>query len=210
MKVLIVGVGRSGTSSLSNGFKEQGYLKIGEPYNYGLWVNKQWKYPLDELNSTSNIIVKTLVPQIPKTWDKNWYEFIHDFKSNFDKIIFLDRMDTDEHLLSFMNLYYKTYVKKLSDAHTNWKEEDISTDFKSGYLTGGGKTRLIEEKRQLHNLIEMLSESIVWYEDLYGRDRNKSLEIIQSWKIQGLDCKKLNEFLHPRYKQKQISKKVLI
>ena len=37
MKVLIVGLSRSGTTSLQNSFVDQGYTKDGEPYNYRLW-----------------------------------------------------------------------------------------------------------------------------------------------------------------------------
>ena len=37
MKVLIVGVGRCGTTSLMNSFTSQNYFKISEPYNKNIW-----------------------------------------------------------------------------------------------------------------------------------------------------------------------------
>ena len=42
MKVLIIGIPRSGTTSLLNSFENQGYVKISEPYNYN--IKKSIKY----------------------------------------------------------------------------------------------------------------------------------------------------------------------
>ena len=46
MKIQIIGVPRSGTSSLLRGISEQGYIRIGEPFNYALRVNDKIQYPI--------------------------------------------------------------------------------------------------------------------------------------------------------------------
>ena len=70
---------------------------------------------------------------------------------------------------------------------------------------------LREEKNIIREVSEKLNIEISFYEDLYGTDRNKSLEIIKSWDIPGLDNEKLNEYLHPRKKlRKEIGNKNLI
>ena len=54
-----------------------------------------------------------------------------------------------------------------------------------------------------------LSIPMIYYEDLYGDDRNKSLEIIKSWKLD-IDNGKLNEILNPKFRYRQLKNKDII
>ena len=47
-----------------------------------------------------------------------------------------------------------------------------------------------------------LSIPIIYYEDLYGSDRNKSLKILKTLDLD-LDVSSLNEKLHPKFKYRQ-------
>ena len=44
MKILIIGIGRSGTTSLLNGIAKQGYTKIYEPYGAPKITRKNLHY----------------------------------------------------------------------------------------------------------------------------------------------------------------------
>ena len=63
------------------------------------------------------------------------------------------------------------------------------------------------------NKIKQISKEfkldITYYEDLFGKDRNKSLEIIKSFNLD-LDSEKLNEYLNPKYKYFQKNPKSLL
>ena len=204
MKILIVGVQRTGTGSLSNSFKKHGYKLLGEPFNE---LNGPKKYPLIELKQQKNIVVKTIVSQIPKEYSNdNWEEFILEFIKEFDKIIWLDRKDTEDHFLSKCHLIWRTIYK--SNPH-GWLQRyhisDIPIDFIQNYEHIGGKHQLIQHKEMLNNVVTKFNFNITWYEDLYGEDRNKSLEIIKSWNIPNLNYDELNKQLHPsnRLRQKE-------
>ena len=128
MKILIIGLPRAGTTSLLRGIGKQNYFEKGEPYNYNMGRSKlENKYPLKEVSEYENIIVKTLVYQIPKEKYKNnengfvcrkvggvlltvptqktAIDFATEFCSHFDRVILLDRLIWESHLESYINLF---------------------------------------------------------------------------------------------------------
>lgn len=197
MKILIIGIGRSGTSSLIHGISKQNYFEISEPYNSALIKQK---YPLRDLERHSDIVVKTLSHQKPRKYHGSWYNFILEFSKNFDKIIMLDRLDFDEHYESMINLWWQ--VKNNQDIMAPWSSEEIPELFRTGYELGGGKMRLHAEKTDFNQLAEKLKCKITWYEELYGNDRQKSLHIIKEWKL-NINEHLLNDYLNPKYKIKK-------
>jgi len=73
LKVLILGISRSGTTSLLNGFKHQKYVTVAEPFNPSIYLNRD--YPLVELLDNNNICVKSLCNQIPNNLDISFDDF---------------------------------------------------------------------------------------------------------------------------------------
>ena len=64
------------------------------------------------------------------------------------------------------------------------------------------------KKSEILLVSKKLDIDITWYEDLYGEDRNKSLEIIKSWNLD-INEELLNEDLHPRNKYLIKNKSIL-
>lgn len=139
--VLIIGVQRTGTTSLLQSFKKS-KKTILEPFNYfelPKGIVRKNKYPSDFLEK--NIVVKTLNYQTPKESDLNEFEFYIEFSQYFDIIILLDRKNFNEHFLSIVNLQSKirdkikynqnnnlyTFQHQPQFAHNKpWIEEDLT------------------------------------------------------------------------------------
>jgi hypothetical protein len=205
VKILIIGIARSGTTSLLRGISSQGFYDIGEPYNK--WVRSELAYPLEELDKHDNIVVKHIALQKPKNYKGTWIEFLIEFSKSFDRIIFLDRSDFEEHYESTLNLWYKSHIQKQS-VMSKWSSEDIPDLFRVGFASGGGRHALQKEKDEFKEVVKTLNGNITFYEDLYGNDRDKSLEIISSWNLP-LKNSELCLYLNPKYKLKKDSKKLL-
>ena len=200
MRILILGLPRSGTTSLIRGIKDQGYHAIIEPFNGGLQNAVEREYPLKDLLDYDKVVVKNTTYQKPSSWTKDWHEFNLEFMPLFDKFIFLDRRDFEKHFDSIVHLWYRVVTK--STTMQGWSDEDIPKDFRNGYVVGGGADKLHKEKESLRELLSKIghSDNITYYEDLYGSDRDKSLEIIKGWNLTDIDSNRLNEFLHPSRK----------
>lgn len=211
MKILIIGVGRSGTTSLLNGIAKQEYTKIHEPYN----KNNNKKFTL----SNDNIVLKTIFGQVPKNYEKElevfyqqetiWKEFIKELIPKFDKIIWLDRKNMTEHCESFINLHYKESLKPPISVFNKWKIEEIPKSFNTDTYNKRIYNTLKNVKKLFKELVDELNYKITWYEDLYGEDRIKSLETINKWNLE-LNQFDLNEYLTPSNKYRQYNKSSLI
>ena len=205
MKTLIVGVPRSGTTSLLRGMKKVSNCDIlSEPHN---WRHKNHQHTLKDMKiDINNVCVKTLVYQCPRTYIGSSLEYIFNFTKEFNNIILLDRIDYKEHLDSMANLVYRLHRDE--SVMKRWKSSDIPNDWKNEFIDELDKS-LTEYKEELIELSNRLNIQPTWYEELYGSDRNKSLKIIEKWGID-IDSNALNEYLNPRYKLKVLSKKSVI
>jgi len=210
MRVLILGLPRSGTTSLIKGIKAEGYHDIIEPFNGGLQNAVEREYPLRDLFDYKNVVVKNTTYQKPQSWKSDWHSFSIEFMENFDKMIFLDRREFEVHFNSTVNLWYRVLNK--GTTMQPWIDEDIPKDFRNGYVIGGGVEKLHKAKESLRDLLVKVGhkDNIVYYEDLYGQDRNKSLEIIKSWELDNINPDSLNEFLHPSKKLYRGEKRQLL
>ena len=205
MKILIIGIARSGTTSLLKGIESQGFHGISEPYNE--WIREELSYPLQELDNYTNIVIKSNSNQKPKEYKGSWIDFILEFSKSFDKLIFLDRYDFSEHYESIVNLWYKSHVKKES-VMTEWVSEDIPNLFRVGFESGGGRFRLQKEKEELKQLATKLDSDITYYEDLYSNDRSRANQIITDLKLE-VDDLELSNYIDPKYKLKKTKKNLL-
>ena len=215
MKILILGISRSGTTSLRRGIQSQGYHTIGEPFKSNTheslvyeFITGDRTYPLPELSEHKNICIKILCDQVPKNIDLSFDDFIKLFVKDFDKIILLDRKNDIEHEESFIHLHWR--MARNEKVHQSWTSDLIPETFKKQHYDEFRHTHLHLQKEQLKKVSNFTSTDITWYEDLYGTDRNKSLEIINNWNIENLDSTKLNEYLHPKNKLKKSGKKSII
>ena len=204
MKLLILSPPRTGTSNLLYKIAEQGFEKISEPYNIFLHKNR-YKWPLRWNSYKTHIVVKHLIfsdnsnyQQVPNI-DTEFS--ISLFAKEFDKIILLDRKDYKSHLESFINLHYRTRY----DSHIKYKYEDIPAEYISNFLENNNQLHLIEGKELCKKLSIILNTPITWYEELYGDNRERSLEIIKEWDISNIDCNLLNKKLNPMFRYRQFS-----
>lgn len=202
MKILIIGIARSGTTSLLNGISKQGYTKIYEPY---FDKNNNKKFTL----SNDNIVVKTIFGQLPKNYKKEWKEFIKELIPKFDKIIWLDRKNMIEHCESFINLHYRSSLEPPTSVSKKWKMSEIPKSFNTDDYNKKITKALQAEKQTFKELVDELNYKITWYEDLYNKDRIHSFETINKWNLE-LDSFDLNEYLTPSKKYRQNNESYLI
>ena len=152
MRVLILGLPRSGTTSLIKGIKAEGYHDIIEPFNGGLQNAVEREYPLRDLFDYKNVVVKNTTYQKPQSWKSDWHSFSIEFMENFDKMIFLDRREFEVHFNSTVNLWYRVLNK--GTTMQPWIDEDIPKDFRNGYVIGGGVEKLHKAKESLRDLLK--------------------------------------------------------
>ena len=131
---------------------------------------------------------------------KNLLEFQLDFAKEFDYIILLDRKNLEEHKESFLHLYYR--IDTLQPTMQKWTMDSIPKKYKEEFEIDNRYYDLELQKEQIKKLSELLNIPITYYEDLYGNDRNKSFDIINSWNIP-INVDKLNKDLDPMHKLRQ-------
>ena len=206
MKVLILGISRSGTNSLRNAFYNQGYHTIGEPFNQGLKDDRDYLYPLKDFNIQEKVCVKCLCNQVPINIKENGLDFNKNFIKDFDSVIFLDRKDINEHKESFLHLEWRILNKQ--PVNQKWTSRVIPDWFRSDFEKNDMYNNLFNQKEELKELSIITNIPITYYEDLYGLDRKKSLEIIKSWGI-NLDFDKFNKDLDPKHKLRQYRESII-
>ena len=92
---------------------------------------------------------------------------------------------------------------------SRWKMEDIPQNIIYDLNNSDVKKDFDLQNKMFCNLTDNLNQTVTWYEDLYGEDRNKSLDIIKSWNL-NIDANKMNQDLHPSKKLRQFGKKSVI
>ena len=210
--ILILGVNRSGTTSLAINLGKQIGSYIIEPWNKRKHINN---YPISSVADKYNTVLKSIVNQKPKQCKEDFFHFLVELVEYFgiDNTIFITRQNLDEHILSYTNLMYGEYkfnehLKKtgiedfsfFSNMFKNWKISDLPKSYLYNQELQD-KYRFLISKRN-HLLLKLSShfgKKIIWYEDLYGKDRKLSLDIIKSWKFD-INCNLLNEQLDPKFK----------
>jgi hypothetical protein len=213
MKVLILGLPRSGTTSLIRGIKDQGYTAIIEPFNDGLQNATEREYPLKDFHKHKNLVVKNTTYQKPRSFteqNRSWKDFNMEFMPLFDKFIFLDRRIYSDHFKSIVNLWYR--VTEDETTMQAWSDEDVPKEFTNGFIAGGGAGKIHKEKEDFRALLSKFGfgNNITYYEDLYGSDREKSLSVIESWGLKDIDSVRLNQYLHPSKKLYRGTKKAVV
>ena len=194
MKILIISPPRCGSTSLLNCICDvSGYNTINEPY----YIEKtEQVYPLE---IPTNSVVKMLSNQVPTQFgtSDDFIKYILSIKSDYDRIILLNRRNKKQHLESWANWVVR--YKRNDDTHMIWYADDIKKE-----LTNVSYDRDLKyHVNRIYDIFNILSIPITFYEDLFGDDRQLSLNIIKQWDL-GIDVLQLNELLNPRNKYRQV------
>ena len=201
MKILIVCPPRCGSTSLLNNLCElTNSERIAEPYTNPkeLLTRKQNEYPL---NLNGNYIVKMVSNQVPESYREDFESFITLVYKEYSKVILLSRRNLQEHFESYINLRLRLNKK---DVHDSWYIDDIKPFYNRFD---------IENFKLKTTVIDIISKKlkipIIYYEDLYGKDRKKSLKIIESLNL-NIDNSKLNDKLNPIFRYRQFTKRPIL
>jgi len=206
-KVLIIGVGRSGTTTLIKALGTLLNLKqCGEPWNRQ--VRKGVDIPEKDVISNYGI-VKTLIGHMPlnyaaggskkEYWD-NCVSFYRNFVPNYDKVILLSRKERKGIALSAAHQFSRPFPdREWHQPYTALPEGELT-------LNMGHANRACDAIEKLSKLINV---PMTWYEDLYSGDHTKILESIEKWGI-GVTVKDLYQFVDPKYRLRREVKKTLL
>lgn len=196
MKILILGIYRSGTTSLQYGIAEQGYTPIFEPYNENRKHRKRYTYPMLELQDNSNIVVKCLTDQVPTP--QSSVDFYTNFAKQFDNVILLSRLNREELFISF--LYEQYHRLNNLDCHKKYKAD---LDFIYSYFSEDFINKSIEHTDIQYSIIEKVSANlsipITYYENLYNSNNKQGLETLAGLELK-LDIHKLANYLNTNKK----------
>lgn len=210
-KVLIIGTGRSGTSTLLRTLSTLLRLKkCGEPWNRVIQGGKD----IPEKDVISNYgIVKTLIGHMPLSYDagknreknreeywNNCVNFYRTFVLNYDKVILLSRKQRKDIALSVAHQSLRP--KKYQE----WHKPYFALPESKLTLNMGHINRICDSIEKLSKLINV---PITWYEDLYSGDHNKILESIEKWNID-ISVEEIYKFVDPKNRYRKTDPKVII
>ena len=220
--VLILGVNRSGTTSLCLNLAKQIGKSIIEPWGH---LENIDSYPIPKLCSDHNTVLKSITHQKPRSYVKDVYYFLLELIDFFgiNNTILISRKNFYDQVFSYSNLMYsgyefRKYLKEtgkknyslIKNPLRNWSEKDLPEWYINDEKIQYTLHKHIDRRRELlFKLSSELNKEIVWYEDLYGEDRNLSLSIINSWNL-NIDNKKLNEDLNPKFRYRKTNKSRLL
>jgi len=160
MKILIISLPRTGSNFLMKKYSTEYNLEmIGEPFNP---INNKTNI---DLENSDNIVVKTIINQIPNN-EINPIDFYNNFSKKFDKTILLSRKDKKQcaESLAFLNYNEKNGFKYNDEYTWHW-------------------TPNIEESKKfikncddlLSNLSNILKIDIIYYEDIFDLNSQNRL-----------------------------------
>ena len=208
MKVLIVGVARTGSSSLLDAFGNLGFPTLSEPYNI-LFRDTIVTSPLSLY--PDKLCLKSLIDQLPIYGKVSSEEFYTSFAEKFDHTILLDRKNYWEHWVSFVNLVNKNKLKLKHGMsswpqHEKWHEDELTEEVFLSVESDGWKENFIAQKEALGKLAFKLNKEITYYEDLFNPVMKISEETIEKWGL-SIDTRVLARYLQRTNKYKQLKQK---
>lgn len=156
MKILIIALPRTGSTSLLDRYAKEYNLKvIFEPYN----GNDIWTYSSD----LENIVMKTLIHQIPDGYSDSISAYV-ELSKEFDKVILLSRKDLDECAESWAYLRHFNNKNFNSAMQYVWKNvPDLEKH----------KNNIINWNQELIKIGEILNIGVTYYEDIFDVESNE-------------------------------------
>lgn len=193
MKILIIGAPRSGTTSLRKGIGKQGFKQYQEP-----WNEVSNDHPDYKVIPEGKIVYKTISRQVPKYLDLTPIDFYLELVKSFDRVILLNRLNVEEHLISIKNLYYRSSIKK--SKQVKWSEKEIPSSF--NWSREETLESIILHTEVLDTISAKTGIPVTYYENLYSVDRDVARKEIEKLDLD-LSVEKLLKSLDPKYKYKQ-------
>jgi len=195
-KILIITIGRTGSTNLSKGLAANLNLKLfDEPFNPSL--NKySHDFNLKKLKTKKSLIVKHIWFHTPVEY--NYKNFLQEFITYFDKIFMLVRSNIKEHYESLVNLKYRTNTKV--NVFEKYNYNDIPSKFKEDYKNILTIEKLSSYVEYLHNFSIDNNIPILYYEKLYSEDIHSNVDYIRKF-IPEIS-ENINTYLNPVNRQR--------
>ena len=190
MKILLIGHGRCGSSSLHYALADVLNLeKIIEPFNIDLWQNNYKKEPPYKFDDKvkDNTIFKCI------TWHTH-NNILVELSKQFDRVILIARKNIRETMES-------AYYAEQYGYNNPYRSTD---DFIPKVIADG----VLENYYKIFELSYGLGEEVLWYEDLCN-DYDISFKSIQKLYL-GITEEQFNKmwknYLNPKFRLRKVSK----
>lgn len=206
MKILIVGIYRTGSTSLLYGISKQGYTPIFEPYNTNHYISKKYKFPLQELYTQSNLVVKCLTDQTLSNLPA--VDMYEKFSKYFDYTVLLSRRDKEDHLLSQLNALYQRGLGKSCHIPYVLDQKRLHSIFSTVFIENS-LNHLEQQYRILKELSYRIKVPIVYYEDIYSGNIDTTKLLMSSIFPSSLDFTKLTAELDTGKRYRILSKTLI-
>lgn len=202
MKICILSIGRSGSTSLYNAIKRHlsnEFYCISEPFNHSYnRVIQIDKNQFEVIESKENVLIKTIINHKPDEKDLDFFnDWIFTF---FDKVILLDRLDKKSQIESFSFLM-----------HTNSK----SWHKKQYYEMSTIPQKVIDEwdlridnyKLKLSELSKKFNKKIFYYEDIFLKKDSTTIKEIFDYLEIKIEQNIIDEFITSENHKVRLDKK---
>ena len=172
MKILIIAIGRSGSTALTTLFgRILDYTTYYEPFNFKSAASKIFPNTLP-----SNCVVKTISDQKPKDV-VDILDFYTKYVNEYDRVILLSRKDKQ---LVYESILHRVTYFFNRDWHTPYIYQELPEN-----------KEIREYVKNQSNLIESLSDilniPITWYEDIYSGNIDFVKREITKWNIDSIN-----------------------
>lgn len=183
MKILVISLVRSGSTSLSNGLSTSLDIPlINEPFDNRYSVQEQ-ELALKRVDLLKSVVCKVIFPSFPQSLYSSYDEFYRELVNKFDIVLPLARINEEDHLLSYVNLeYLKLYspVKSYSNYHKKYSLNMIPpSTFNELYDRTSGLMKVL--RKDFLVCFNELNLDLVYYEHLFSIDRDKSYSYLKKF-----------------------------
>ena len=188
MKILIIAIGRSGSTALTTLFgRILDYTTYYEPFNFKSAASQIFPNTLP-----SNCVVKTISDQKPKDV-VDILDFYTKYVNEYDRVILLSRKDKQ---LVYESILHRVTYFFNRDWHTPYIYQELPEN-----------KEIREYVKNQSNLIESLSDilniPITWYEDIYSGNIDLVKREITKWNIDSINYENTLEYLNPKNKYRK-------
>ena len=188
MKILIIAIGRSGSTALTTLFgRILDYTTYYEPFNFKSAASQIFPNTLP-----SNCVVKTISDQKPKDV-VDILDFYTKYVNEYDRVILLSRKDKQ---LVYESILHRVTYFFNRDWHTPYIYQELPEN-----------KEIREYVKNESNLIESLSDilniPITWYEDIYSGNIDLVKREITKWNIDSINYENTLEYLNPKNKYRK-------
>lgn len=173
MKILLLYVPRSGSTSILR------YFKSIEPEYYV--VNQPWSELIAELTKSNMISYVDLIKNENIFIKSDIGSFVKErlnlesVKSDFDKIILLDRRDKEKQIES---LIHATHNNSFLESNKYWLKDSSNYTNEDNIIVKSEKS-ITEIKNLIPELSKKLNSKIYFYEDLFFEDFSEFLNYLE-------------------------------